>query len=245
MHITKNAIWKMEGSTGILMLQGSQGNYLEEPGFIPVRLLTEIFSEPGLKAVIIKGSGRHFSAGASLDHLKKLSTDEALMMEKMNMGKELLRMIDSADIPVAAEINGVCFGGGLEIALACHFRICSENALFAFPEVNYGIMPGLGGTIRLSRLIGPGKAARMILSGDIFDAAQALELRLVDNRVPAPELHISTLNFLNKLTEGREIAVIHSVMKSIRNSFTMVTDKALEEETRLFCALAASNFITE
>lgn len=245
MDKTRHAIWRREGSTGILLLQGPGGNYLEEPGFIPVPLLTDLFSEPGLKGVIIKGSGRHFSAGANLDHLKMLATDEALMMEKMTGGKELLRMIDSADIPVAAEINGVCFGGGLEIALACHFRICSENALFAFPEVNYGIMPGLGGTIRLSRLIGPGKAAGMILSGDIFDAAQAMEYKLVDHRVPAPELHDFTRNFLNKLTEGRETRVIHSVMKSIYNSYTMDTEKALAEETRLFCALAASNFITE
>jgi enoyl-CoA hydratase/carnithine racemase len=241
MGISRDNIWKREGSTGVLSLPGQQGNYLEEPGFLPLSLLEELFSEPDLKGVIIKGSGRHFSAGANLEKLKLLARDESLLAEKMTAGKELIRLIESRDIPVVAEISGVCFGGGLEIALACHIRICSENALFAFPEVNYGIMPGLGGTDSLTRLIGPGRSTEMILSGDMANAEKALEMKLADYVVPQTELHVYTLGYLRKLTDDRDIDVIRSVMRSIRNSQIMDTERALAEETRLFCALAVRN----
>jgi enoyl-CoA hydratase/carnithine racemase len=229
MEHSKDAIWKRHESTGVLSLHGTHGNYLAKPEFIPGELMEEWFHEPGLKGIIIKGSGRHFSAGADLERLKQMARDEAILAEKIS------------DVPVIAEISGVCFGGGLEIALACHIRICSDNALFAFPEVNWGIMPGLGGTVTLSNLIGPGKSTEMILSGEIANAGKALEIKLVDHVVPSKELDAFTMDFMHKLTADREIDVIHSVMKSIRNSRTIEFEKALEEETRLFCALAVRN----
>jgi enoyl-CoA hydratase/carnithine racemase len=241
MGISRDDIWKRAGSIGLLSLHSPRGNYLEEPGFIPLPLLEELFSEPGLKGVIIKGGGRHFSAGADLAQLKLLAKDDTLLAEKITAGKTLIRLIESLDVPVVAEISGVCFGGGLEIALACHIRICSDNALFAFPEVNYGIMPGLGGTVMLTRLIGPGRSAEMILSGDMANAEKALEMKLVEYIVPSVDLNSFTLEYLHKLTDDREVEVIRSVMKSIRNSLAMDMESALAEETRLFCALAVSN----
>jgi enoyl-CoA hydratase/carnithine racemase len=241
MDYQKSHIWERTGATGVLSLGSSRENYLDEPEFIKMELLEEIFNEPGLKGVIIKGSGRHFSAGADLDKLTQLAKDELLLAKKISAGKKLIRFIENAHVPVIAEINGVCFGGGLEIALACHIRICSDNALFAFPEANYSIMPGLGGTITLSKLIGAGRSAEIILSGEIMDAQKALELKLADYMVPAKELHSFTGDFLDKMTAGRDIGVIHSVMKSIHNSQTMEYEKALEEETKLFCALAVRN----
>ncbi|MBP6872255.1 MAG: enoyl-CoA hydratase/isomerase family protein [Bacteroidales bacterium] len=242
MEVSREKIWERSGSIGILTLQGPKGNQLEEPAFLPLPLLEEFFGEPGLKGVIIRGSGRHFSAGASLSHLKELASDKAALAEKMDAGKAIIRFIDTTEIPVAAEISGVCFGGGLEIALACHFRICAENALFAFPEINHGLMPGLGGTVMLSRLIGQGRAAGMILSGDTVNAEKAMEMGLADHVVPAPGLHAFTLDFLHKLTDDRDPAVIRSIMRSIHNAREMDTESALAEETRLFCALAVNNF---
>jgi len=227
-----------EGVLGILTLPGTGGNYLEQPDFADVDWLRERFSDPGLKGIIIRGSGRHFSAGADLDKLKKLAGDETLLFHRMTAGKKLIRIITEAEVPVVAGISGVCFGGGLEIALACHIRICSENALFAAPEANYGIMPGLGGTVTLSRLIGPGKAVEMILSGDIVNAEKALALGLTDYVIPNKDLHSFTLDYLNKMTADRDTAVIRSIVKSIHHSQTMDFEKAMEEETKLFCALA-------
>ena len=241
MDFQKRDIWERTGGIGVLSLYSSHQNYLDEPEFIKLKLLEEIFGEPGLKGMIIKGSGRHFSAGADLEKLKQLAHKESSLIKKISAGKKLIRFIENAPIPVIAEISGVCFGGGLEIALACHIRICSDNAIFAFPEANYGIMPGLGGTITLSKLIGAGRSAEIILSGDIVDAQKAFELKLTDYVVPSKELHAFTLDFLDKMTAGRDIEVIHSVMKSIHNSQAMAFEKALEEETKLFCALAVKN----
>lgn len=241
MEYHKDDIWVRTGAIGVLSLFSSHENYLDEPEFIKMGLLEEILREPGLKGVIIKGSGRHFSAGADLDNLKQLAKDESLLVKKISAGKRIIRFIENADVPVVAEINGVCFGGGLEIALACHIRICSDKALFAFPETNYDIMPGLGGTITLSKLIGAGRSAEIILSGEIADAQKALDLKLADFMVPAKELHSFTVDFLEKMTAGRDVDVIHSVMKSIHNAQTMEFVKALEEETKLFCALAVKN----
>jgi enoyl-CoA hydratase/carnithine racemase len=241
MIVSKEDIWKRQDAIGILEIPAIKGNYLQEPEFVPRHLLEDCFGEPGLKGVIVRGSGRHFSAGADLQNLREMAKDEALLFRSMCAGKELLRMIDELPLPVVAEINGVCFGGGLEIALACHIRICSATALFAFPEANHGIMPGLGGTISLSKLIGPGKAAEMILSGDIVSCDKAREIGLADHLAPVKDLREFTLKFLEKLTSDREITVIRSIMQSIRNSRVMDEEKALEEETRFFCALAAGN----
>jgi enoyl-CoA hydratase/carnithine racemase len=231
-------IWEKIGTIGVLSLNKPPENLIDEPEFIKKELLDVILNDANIKGIIIKGTGRHFSAGANLDFLKELAKSESMLVQKLSNGKAIIRIIENMNVPVIAAISGVCFGGGLEIALACHFRICSENALFAFPETNYAIMPGLGGTIMLSKLIGPGKSAEMILTGEMVDSQKALELKLVDQIVPKKELQIYAMNYLTKMTDDRDIDVIHSVMKSIHNSQTMSFEKALDEETKLFCALA-------
>jgi enoyl-CoA hydratase/carnithine racemase len=233
--------WERTGAIGILSIDNPPGNLLEEPEFMDRLWLEECLGDTSLKGMLIKGAGRHFSAGADMKRLKKLAQDEAVMMKKMAGGKDLIRFIGKIDIPVVASVTGICFGAGLEIALACHIRICSDNALFAFPETNYGIMPGLGGTVMLSKLIGQGKAAEIILSGDTINAQQAMKLRLVDYLVPASEIREYSLNYLENLTSGRDIEVIRSVMKSLHNAQTLSFEKALEEETKLFCALAVKS----
>jgi enoyl-CoA hydratase len=233
--------WERTGSIGILSLTGSRGNYLADPEFVPADELQEHFDEPDLTGIIIRGSGRHFSAGADLEKLKRLVSRETDLMLKMNAGKHLIRLIERVPLPVVAEITGACFGGGLEIALACHIRICSDNSLFAFPEVHQGIIPGLGGTVSLPGIIGTGKATEMILSGDVIPGEKALEIGLVDYIFPVNRLHDSTVAYLKKLTAGRDTEVIRSIMQSIYNSRVMDTDQALQEETRLFCKLAVRN----
>jgi enoyl-CoA hydratase/carnithine racemase len=227
-----------KGTTGIITLMNSPENRVEEPEFIRSEQLYEVLQDKNLKGILVRGAGRHFSAGADLEKLKLLAQDEQSLTARMSAGKNLISMIESSEIPVIAMISGVCFGAGLEIALACHIRICSENALFAFPEVNYGILPGLGGTVMLSKLIGAGRSAEIILSGDIVNAQKALGYKLVDYVVPNSELEAFSLKYIEKMTSDREIDVIRSVMKSIHNAQTLPFEKALEEETKLFCSLA-------
>lgn len=241
----KGIAWERTGVIGVLSIDNPPGNLLEEPEFMDRAWLEECLEDKSLKAMLIKGTGRHFSAGADMKMLKKLAQDASAIMIKMAGGKDLIRFIEQIDIPVAACVSGVCFGAGLEIALACPIRICSDNALFAFPETNYGIMPGLGGTVMLSKLIGPGKAAEIILSGDVLNAQQALNLRLVDYKVPANEIIDFSLGYLEKLTSGRDPEVIRSVMQSLHNAQALSFEKALEEETRLFCSLAVKRLQNE
>jgi enoyl-CoA hydratase len=229
------------GTTGIITLINPPENRIEEPEFIRKEELYEALQDNDLKGILVRGAGRHFSAGADLEKLKQLARDEQLLSDRMSAGKNLISMIESSEIPVVAMISGVCFGAGLEIALACHIRICSKNALFAFPEVNYGILPGLGGTVMLSKLIGAGRSAEIILSGDIVDAQKALDYRLADYVVPNSELETFSMSYIEKITSDRDIDVIRSVMKSIHNAQTLPFEKALEEETKLFCSLALRN----
>jgi enoyl-CoA hydratase/carnithine racemase len=231
-------MWEKVGEIGVLTLYNPPENLIEEPEFVKKELLEKILNDTSLKGIIIKGTGRHFSAGANMVNLKELAQNEISLAHKISDGKAIIRIIDSMNVPVIAAISGVCFGAGLEIALACHIRFCSENALFAFPESNYGFMPGLGGTVMLTKLIGAGKSAEIILSGEIVNSQKAMELKLVDQILPKKELQAYSMNFLTKITGDRDVDVIHSIMKSIHNSQNMSFEKALEEETKLFCALA-------
>ena len=153
-------------------------------------------------------------------------------------GKELLDYLQDLDIPVAAAISGVCFGGGLEIALACHMRICSENALFAFPETNLGLMPGLGGTFRLGERLSLQDSLKMILGGDMINAEEALSLKVVDTIIRNEEPLLYTFHFLRKITEGRPLKIINYVMQALKNSKRLSAEESMREETRMFCDLA-------
>jgi enoyl-CoA hydratase/carnithine racemase len=237
----KVIVWERKGNIGVLSINNPPGNLIEEPEFLDMKWLAECLEDISLKGILIQGTGRHFSAGADMNRLRKLAQDEAIMLKKMSVGKNLIRFIEQIDIPVVAAVTGACFGAGFEIALACHIRICSENALFAFPETNYGIMPGMGGTVLLSKLIGPGKAAEVILSGDIIDAQQALKLKLTDYVVPVGKIREFSLNYLEKMTYGRDTVVIRSVMRSLHNAQTLSFEKALDKETKLFCSLAVKS----
>jgi enoyl-CoA hydratase/carnithine racemase len=241
MNHQNNISWEKQGTIGILSIDNPPENYIREPDFIGKEFIEEISNDLSLKGIIIKGTGRHFSAGADIEKLKHLARNEDLLFKKLSDGKDIIRMIENLNVPVAAAIKGVCFGAGLEIALACHFRICSENALFAFPETNHGIMPGLGGTVMLSKLIGPGKSAEIILTGEIVNSQKALDFKLVDYVLPGKELLNFSVNMLGKMTSDRDIDVVHSVMKSIHNALTLPFEEALGEETKLFCALAVKS----
>jgi enoyl-CoA hydratase len=241
MSSEKYISWEVKDQIGFLTLNNPPENYIDDPEFISMDLLEEILRDKLVKGIIIKGSGRHFSAGADIGNLKQLAKNETLLFEKMTNGKQLLSIIENFQVPVVASISGACFGGGLEIALAAHIRICSENALFAFPETNYNIIPGLGGTLRLSQLTGEARAIEMLLSGEIINSQWALENKMVDYVVPSKELHEFSWNFLKKMTSDRDIDVINSVMRSIHNSRNMPFEEAMKEETKLFCHLVVKN----
>jgi enoyl-CoA hydratase/carnithine racemase len=228
----------IEHNLGIIRIDNPPANYLIKPEFVPAAVLQNWIEKNLLKGILVCGSGKHFSGGAELDRLFSMSKDEGIMESEINKGKALLRYVEDLNIPVIAAIQGICFGGGLEIALSCHIRICSSNALFAFPESNQGIMPGLGGINSLREQISFPDALKFVLSGDMINAEEARLMKLVDYIVPSDDLIPYSMNLLKKMTEDRKLKVINYVMKALHNARTMSLEESIKEETRMFCELA-------
>ena len=225
---------------GLLTLNLPPQNFVPQPDFIDLDELKKWIVVNNFKGLIIQGAGRHFSAGADLKKLFQFALDEKQLIGKMAKGKALLDFIYNLNIPVIGAIKGSCFGAGLEIALACHIRVCTSNSLFAFPEINHNLMPGLAGTLRLSEVAGFSNAMKMMLTGDIFNAEKALEMKLVDYVTDEKDIKDFALKMMKRMTDHRPREVIHSIMTSLHNYRKLSFAEALREETRLFCKLAAA-----
>ena len=169
--------------------------------------LSDAFTNPEVGGIILTGAGpKAFVAGADISEFADLNTHEGRIFAQEGHHKVFDRMHDS-EKPIIAAINGFALGGGLELAMACHLRIASENARLGLPEVTLGLIPGYGGTQRLSQLVGRGRALEMILTADMIPAAKALEIGLV-NEVVAPEnLLAAAEEKMNKILSRAPIAV--------------------------------------
>jgi enoyl-CoA hydratase len=229
---------KIKDDIGILILNNPPQNYLLKPDFIQIDELQEWVERNQLKALIISGFGRHFSGGAKLESIFSMAEASDPIEEQMTKGKEVLNYLNGLNIPVIAAISGVCFGGGLEIALSCHIRICSAKALFAFPETNLGLIPGLGGTVRLSNQISSFDSLKVILGGDMINAEEALFMKVVDKIVEEEDPLLYALHLLHKITDGRSLTIINYVMQSLKNAKQLPLEESMREETRMFCDLA-------
>ena len=232
----------MRDSIGLLTIDNPPRNCLADPDFLEIDDLMRWISDPALKGIIVTGTGRHFSAGADLDALGKLARDHGRLLSGMRRGKEILSCLERAEVPTVAAIEGACFGGGLEIALACHIRVCGETSIFAFPEVNHGLVPGMGGTVRLPALSGLGRAMHMILGGDTIDAERARSMQLVDYIAPSRKVLNFSFELMKKMVDGRTVEVVRSVVRSLNNALVMDIAEAMESETRIFCDLARKLF---
>jgi enoyl-CoA hydratase len=165
-----------------------------------------IYDEPSVRGVIITGKGsKAFAAGADIAEFANFTVEEGTRMSEE--GHAVLRAIDHCPKPVIAAINGFALGGGNELAMSCHIRVCSEKARFGQPEVNLGITPGYAGTQRLAQLIGKGRALEFLMTGDMIDAATALQLGLVNHVVPAEELIAKCEEILNKIKTKAPMAI--------------------------------------
>jgi len=182
----KNILLSFEGEIGILAINRPKAlNALNTEVLKDIQMgIQEAKDRSEMKVLILTGSGeKAFVAGADIAEMKGMNSIEALNFSKM--GHLTLKMIQDLDRPVIAAVNGFALGGGTEIALACDFIYASENARFGFPEVTLGIFPGFGGTQRLPRLIGKGKAKELILTGKMITAQEAYQMGIV-NRVFPP-----------------------------------------------------------
>jgi len=230
--------FSVDDPVGIITLDNPPANSLSEPDFLKDSELEDFRHKNRLKGLVFTGSGRHFSSGADIQELFEITGKKNLLQTKIEQGKRLLQSIEELDIPVVAAIDGICFGGGFELALACHIRVCGEKTLFAFPEVNHNLMPGLGGIRRLSKLLKGGVSYEMIIGGDMIGAAKALELNIVDHVVASGETLSYSVHLLKSMVHNKPREVIQAITRAIYYCRSKSAEEAFIEETRLFCDLA-------
>ena len=186
----------------------------------------EVYKDPEIKSVIITGSGeKAFVAGADISEFSGLTQQQGMTLAKK--GQDIFFKIENCPKPVIAAVNGFALGGGCELAMACHMRIASENAKFGQPEVNLGLIPGYGGTQRLTTLIGKGKAIELLLTGNMIDAQTALQLGLVNYVVPQADLLSKANEILTTINSKAPIAVTKCI-NAANHAFTGM--KGYEQE---------------
>ena len=169
-------------------------------------VVDEVQNNSWIKSAIITGAGtKAFIAGADIAELSSLTTENARALAEH--GQAIFFKIEQSKKPIIAAVNGFALGGGCELAMACHFRVASENAKFGQPEVNLGITPGYGGTQRLVQLIGKGRAIELLISAKMIDANTALQYGLVNYVVPAEELLTKARSILEQVNEKAPLAI--------------------------------------
>ena len=194
-------------------------------------LLEELRNDADVGVVVFTGAGdKAFIAGADI---AEFAGRTSITQRDVMMGRSLFTAIDTFPKPVIAMINGFCLGGGCELALACDIRIASENAQFGQPEINLGIIPGGGGTQRLTRLVGEGKAMEMILGGQFIDAKTAHAIGLVNHVVPADQLETKTMEIAQHISRKSPIA-LQLAKEAVKIASRSNLDEGLRREVDLF-----------
>jgi len=211
--------------------------------------MDELLADDDVKAIVITGGGTNaFVAGADIPEIQELLekpeggyAEASAFIER---GQAVFLKIETASKPVIAAVNGFCLGGGLELAMSCHMRLCSDRARLGQPEINLGIIPGWGGTQRLARLIGKGKALEMILTGDMITAQEAYRLGLVNKVVPAGAILKEARGLARKIVSKSKFpvaAALHAVTKGLQVDI----EKGLDIEKQQFVRLADTEDIRE
>lgn len=200
-------------------------------------------SDQDVRAVVLTGAGRKaFIAGADIAEMANLSPDAARRFAER--GQQLTELIESMSKPVIAAVNGFALGGGCEIALSCHIRVASEGARFGQPEVKIGLLPGFGGSQRLPRLIGKGRALELLLTGGMIDAGEALRIGLVNKVVPAESLVETAMDIAEVIAANAPLAIEYC-MAAVSSGLEMPLEEALRMEAALFGLCFASDDMRE
>jgi enoyl-CoA hydratase len=199
--------------------------------------LDELREDESVRVVVITGAGeKAFVAGADIAEFEGRT---AVTQRDVMTARSLFTAVDTFPKPVIAMINGFCLGGGCELALSCDIRIASEGARFGQPEINLGIIPGGGGTQRLTRLVGEGKAMELILTGDMIDAHHAFNLGLVNLVVPAADLEAKTMEMANRIAEKSPVA-LRMAKEAVKTAARANLDEGLRREVDLFALCFSS-----
>ena len=195
-------------------------------------IMNEVYDDKSIKGTIITGDGdKSFVAGADIKEISELNELNARKFAEN--GQEMLQLIENCEKPVIAAVNGFALGGGCELAMACHFRLAKENAKFGQPEVNLGLIPGYGGTQRLTQLIGKGKSLELMMTGDMIGAQEARVLGLVNHVVAdKSELMLLADKIIRKIIKKAPLAI--GIVVNCVNAYFSNEENGFQTEANSF-----------
>ena len=225
--------YEVEGQIGIITINRPKAlNALNSTVLEELDKTLDAVDQETVRCLILTGAGeKSFVAGADIGEMSTLTKAEGEAFGKK--GNDVFRKLETFPIPVIAAVNGFALGGGCEISMSCDIRICSENAVFGQPEVGLGITPGFGGTQRLARIVGTGKAKEMIYGARNIKAEEAYRIGLVNNIYPAEELMPAAKKLASTIARNAPIAV-RNCKRAINEGLQVDMDQAIVIEEKLF-----------
>ena len=225
--------YEVEGQIGIITINRPKAlNALNSAVLDELDKTLDAVDQEAIRCLILTGAGeKSFVAGADIGEMSPLTKAEGEAFGKK--GNDVFRKLETFPIPVIAAVNGFALGGGCEISMSCDIRICSENAVFGQPEVGLGITPGFGGTQRLARIVGTGKAKEMIYGARNIKAEEAYRIGLVNNVYPAEELMPAAKKLASTIARNAPIAV-RNCKRAINEGIQVDMDQAIVIEEKLF-----------
>lgn len=238
---------KAEARDGILYVTIDRPKVLNALNAVTIEEIGRVFNaarnDDSIRCVVLTGGGdKAFVAGADINELAKMTPIMGKFVSEQ--GQNVFQQIENFPKPVIAAVNGFALGGGCELALACHVRIASDKAQLGLPEVTLGIIPGYGGTQRLPRLVGRGKALELICSGDRVNAAEAERIGLVNKVVPADQLMAAAEEMARKMASRSPMA-IRAAIEAVTRGGDMPLEEAQVLEATLFGLLCATEDMKE
>ena len=229
---------EVDGAVGTIRLDRPKMNALNAQVQAEIReAALEAGSRDDIRAVVLYGGERVFAAGADILEMKELSYVD--MLTRAEVLQDCFLTVARIPKPVIAAINGYALGGGCELAMCADFRVVADNAKLGQPEILLGVIPGAGGTQRLTRLVGPAKAKDLVFSGRFIDAQEALAIGLADRVVPAAEVYVTAVAWAASFADGAALA-LRAAKKAIDEGLELDLDAALRLESALFAGLFAT-----
>jgi enoyl-CoA hydratase len=207
------------------------------------QVIEQVRSDTAVAGIVVTGAGRAFIAGADIAELRSKSGAEIYALARR--GQDVFRRFETSPKPVIAAVNGFALGGGCELAMACHVRIAAEGAKFGQPEVKLGITPGYGGTQRLTRLVGRGRALQLLLTGEMIDANEAYRIGLVNRVVPTGEQAVEAARaMLGPMLANGPLALAQCV-EVVNRGADISIEEAMALEASAFAMLASTEDMRE
>ena len=243
MEFTTIRYEKKEGYALITLNRPDKLNALNNQLFTELdQAITAIELDRDIRAVLITGEGKAFAAGADIKELHE--SDERSGKHFSEHGSNVMARLEAMNIPVVAAINGFALGGGCELTMSCHIRYAGKSAKLGQPEVNLGILPGYGGTQRLTRLVGPAKSMELNLTGDMIGADEAKRIGLVNEVFEDDELMEKATALVNKIISKSPIAIA-GIIEAVRASTKLSLKEGLEFESKKFGEVCGSKDFKE